>query len=133
MVNEIPQSTGNQTNVCTHPFTDAAVPPVMDDLDFLPEDAVAAPVSDLGAGFNSKYQQDDEGNKHQEAQDDCNGLQETHDSANSGEDKTKTRLSCLSKERWSKFDDLLKSCCFFQTLRIQLNLAKTESFLEAQL
>lgn len=54
----------------------------MDNLYFLPEDAVAAPASDVGAGLHSKYQQDDEGNKHQEAQDDGNGLRETHDSAN---------------------------------------------------
>lgn len=62
----------------THPFTDAIVPPVVDDLDFLPEDAVAAPASDLGASLDSENQQDDEGDKHQEAQDDCNGLQEKH-------------------------------------------------------
>lgn len=63
-----------KTNMYTHPFTDAVVAPVVDDLNFLPEDAVAAPVSDLGASLYSKYQQDDEGHKHQEAQDDCNGL-----------------------------------------------------------
>lgn len=53
----------------------------MDDLYFLPENAVAAPGSDLGAGLDGKYQQDDESNKHQEAQDNRNGLQERQNSA----------------------------------------------------
>lgn len=74
-----------QQTLYTHPFTDAIVPPVVDDLNLLPEDAVAAPASDVVTSLYSKYQQDNEGNKHQEAQDDCNGLQETHDSANSCE------------------------------------------------
>lgn len=62
----------------THPFADAIVRPLVDDFYFLPENAVAAPASDLGASLYSKYQQDDEGNKHQEAQDNRNGLQLKH-------------------------------------------------------
>lgn len=53
-----------KSNTYTHPFTDAIVPSVVDDFYFLPEDAVTAPVSDLGASLYGKYQQDDEGDKH---------------------------------------------------------------------
>lgn len=64
------------TNTHTHPLSDTVTWTIMDDLDFLPENAVLAPVPDLGTSLDCKHQQDDEGNKHQEAQDNCYCLQE---------------------------------------------------------
>lgn len=56
----------------------------MDDLHFLPENAVPAPVPDLSASLDSIHQQDDEANEHQEAEDNGYSLQDRQDSTSEG-------------------------------------------------
>ena len=63
----------------THPLPNAVVQTIIDHLHFLPENAIRAPAPDHGASLDCKHQQDDETNKHQEAQDDSYGLQEEQD------------------------------------------------------
>lgn len=63
--------------ICTHPLSNAVT--IVDNLYLLPQNTVSAPASDAGACLNSKHQKNDEGYKHQEAKDDCYGLQRTED------------------------------------------------------
>lgn len=62
----------------THPLSYAGVATI-DNLHFLPENAVGAPAPDLWASLDGKHQQNDEGNKHQDAQDDSYGLQDAQE------------------------------------------------------